>query len=163
MVWFGELKVKINFFGFIRLYQAWLGLISEGRLQGLQGLHRYMVARQTSWWVNWVNWVNWLNRMWFFHVNTVVGLLTAQSWLGQPVRTMALYRPTKCQMFRKGGRARDSTGDCCEELTLSKWCQFWVTLIEVSAERILTQRAQRGGEGRKINARKNGKWTADFR
>ncbi len=55
------------------------------------------------------------------------------------VYTTALYKPTKCQNVRGGGPGRDWAGVSCGELTVSKRCQFWVTMGRWSAREYLVE------------------------
>src|SRR6266853_3370996 len=52
----------------------------------------------------------------------------AWSWRCQSVHTTTLYKPTKCQNVQVGERVKGLVGGSCRELTVSNWCQIWVTL-----------------------------------
>ena len=85
-------------------------------------------------------------------------LILHESWLGNLLGAMALYIPTKCQIFREGGRATDSAGDCCKELTLSKLMSILVYFTRSKCRKNFNAYPRRDADrGRIIKAGKNGK------
>ena len=83
----------------------------------LRNESRSSTARDLSFWIDLSCWLSRCR----FAVRVV---------LTRNVHTTTLYKPTKCQNVRGGGRARDSAGGSCAEIDSVKRVSMLVDIIE---------------------------------